>query len=230
MDYLNALACGSCGYNINLMSARFQSWLLRNTSSLQYLVNERLAKRSGVIGRMARALEMGERQYSQHTLLRAFKVANWLWVYTYQWMGMMRPIASRFMGSQNGPLNYSGIGVYIFCTAMVFSRFRFIRSRDVLWFNQQDNPEFWYARYNMMFPPNFLHNRLSAHYIEINHIFSIEMMKKYQGARREILAEREQHSEEVRRTKYASNPNYVYEPFGSDDVGSIKQLKENGTF
>ena len=142
----------------------------------------------------------------------------------------MRPIGSRFIGSQNGPLNYSGIAVYCFCTLMVLNRFRFIRSRDILHFNQQDNPEFWFARYNMMFPPNFLHNRLSAHYIEINHIFSIEMMKKYQGARREILAEREKHSEEERRTKYASNANYVYEPFGSQDASAIRLMKEEGTF
>lgn len=212
------------------MSQRFQSWLLRNTSSLQYLVNERLAKRSGLIGRMARAVEMGERQMSQHALLRGFRVVNYFWVAIYQQMGMMRPIASRFIGSQNGPLNYSGLFVYFFCTLMVFNRFRFIRSRDVLWFNAQDNPEFWYSRYNMMFPPNFLHNRLSAHYIEINHIFSIEMMKKYQGARREILAERETHSDEVRRTKFATNPNYVYEPFGSPDDDKIKRMKDEGTF
>jgi hypothetical protein len=47
----------------------------------------------------------------------------------------MRPIFSRFIGVQNGPLNYSGLFVYLFCSMMVFSRFRFIRARDVLFFN-----------------------------------------------------------------------------------------------
>ena len=211
------------------MSTRFQSWLLRNTGGLQYLVNERLAKRSGAIGRVFKALEMGERQYGQHTLLRAFRVVNYFWVQIYQQMGMMRPVFSRFMGVQNGPLNYSGIFVYLFCSMMVFSRFRFIRARDVLYFNAQDNPEFWYARYNMMFPPNFLHNRLSAHYIEINHIFAVEMMKKYQGARREILADRERCSEEERRTRYCTNPNYVCEPMGPDS-DKIRRGKDDGTF
>jgi hypothetical protein len=65
------------------MSARFQSWLLKNTGGLQYLVNERLAKRSGLIGRIARAIEMGPRQYSPHTLLRSFRVANYFWVMIY---------------------------------------------------------------------------------------------------------------------------------------------------
>ena len=80
-----------------------------------------------------------------------------------------------------------------------------------------------------MFPPSFLHNRLSAHYIEINHIFSIEMMKKYQQARVEILAEREKHTDQEKRTKYITNPNYVYEPLGPDD-DKIKRLKDDRLF
>merc|ERR1712060_563148 len=96
-----------------------------------------------------------------------------------------------FIGHQNAPLNYSGMFVWFVATNMIFSRFRFVRSREVMNFNAQDQPEFWYARYGMMFPPSFLHNRLSAHFIEINHIFAIEQMKNYIGARKEILDERE---------------------------------------
>jgi hypothetical protein len=47
---------------------------------LQYINNERLAKRSGLIGKIARNLEMGERQYSQHAFGRAFRVVNFYWV------------------------------------------------------------------------------------------------------------------------------------------------------
>ena len=82
----------------------------------------------------------------------------------------------------------------------------------------------------MMFPPNFLHNRLSAHYIEINHIFGIEMMKKYQIARQQILAERDACSDMERRTRYATNPNYIYEPFGSRDDDRIQRLKDEKQF
>jgi hypothetical protein len=82
--------------------------------------------------------------------------------------------------------------------------------------NAQDGVEFWYDRYNMMFPPSFLHNRLSAHYIEINAIFFYEMLRKYIPARQAILAARDLASEEERRTKYTSNPNYVYEAFKND--------------
>ena len=81
----------------------------------------------------------------------------------------------------------------------------------------------------MMFPPSFLHNRLSAHYIEINHIFAIEMMKKYQVVRRELLEEREKLGDKERRTRYITNSNYIYEPLGPDD-DKIKRLKDDGLF
>jgi hypothetical protein len=55
------------------------------------------------------------------------------------------------------------------------------------------------------------------------------MMKRYQVARKEILAERERHSDEVKRTKYITNPNYVFEPLGEDD-DKIKRLKADGLF
>ena len=79
----------------------------------------------------------------------------------------------------------------------------------------------------MMFPPNFLHNRLSAHYIEINHIFYVEMMKKYTPIRKEICDGREQCTPEERATRYALNKNYVYEPLGPDAVG-IQRIKDLG--
>ena len=45
------------------MTERFQTWMLGKTSGLQYLINERLAKRSGPIGTLFKNLEMGKRQY-----------------------------------------------------------------------------------------------------------------------------------------------------------------------
>jgi len=142
----------------------------------------------------------------------------------------MRPVLSRILlGVSNGPLNYSGLYLWFFFTVCIIGKFRFNRSRDLLFFNAQDQPEFWYARYNMMFPPSFLHNRISAHYIEINHIFAIEMLKRYQLARRELLGEREKHSDFEKRTKYITNSNYVYEALGADD-DKIKRMKDDGEF
>ena len=146
---------------------------------MQYLVNERFSKRPGLIGRIFKGLEMGERNYGQHAIHRVYRVANYYWIMIYHTFSIIRPVFSRFNGVQQGPLNYSGLFLYFLATFLVIGRVRFIRIRDNLTFNAQDNPEFWYSRYNMMFPPSFLHNRVSAHYIEINHIFSTEMLRKY---------------------------------------------------
>jgi len=126
-------------------------------------------------------------------------------------------------------LNYSGLYVYIWATCMIFARCRFNKSRDQYMFNAQDGAEFWFDRYNMMFPPSFLHNRISAHYIEINNIFFCEMMKKYIVARKELLAERDLCSVEEHRSKYVTNPSYIYEAFANDTT-AIKRLRQDGTF
>lgn len=119
--------------------------------------------------------------------------------------------------------------MYFWFFFFVAARFRFARPRDTFYMNQQDNPEFWYSRYAMMFPPSFLHNRVSAHYIEINQIFATEMLKRYQTVRKEVLDEREKCSDFEKRTKYATNPNYVYEPLGADPP-EISALKAQNIF
>ena len=78
-----------------------------------------------------------------------------------------------------------------------------------------------------MFPPSFLHSRLSAHYIEINHIFFIEMMKKYIPVRKEIMDEREACTPEDRLTRFCSNSSYIYEPMGADD-DKVRRVKDLG--
>jgi hypothetical protein len=45
-----------------------------------------------------------------------------------------------------------------------------------------------------------------------------------------VLAERETHSEEERRTKYVTNPNYVYEPFSCRDDDKITRMKAEKMF
>ena len=107
------------------MSQRVQSFLLRNTLGLQHLINNKLAVRSGIIGRIFKGLEMGKREYSAHTFHRAFRMVNFFWMGIFRTYANMRPIGSRFFGLANGPLNYSGLFVYIWATAMIFSRCRF---------------------------------------------------------------------------------------------------------
>ena len=78
------------------MSERVQDFLLKNTKGLQYLVNERLAKRPGLIGRIFKNLEIGKREYSVHSFYRVWKVINYVMVQSFHALAVMRPIGSRF--------------------------------------------------------------------------------------------------------------------------------------
>ena len=134
---------------------------------------------------------MGKREYSAHSLHRVTRLANYFFICIMRSHAYARPVLSRFLGNANGPLNFTGLFTGLLATAFLCGRTGFRGERDLRHFNAQDKPKFWFKRYDMLFPPSFLNNRRSAHYIEINNIFFCEMMKKYIVARREILAERD---------------------------------------
>ena len=151
-------------------------------------------------------------------------------MHSLQQMSHARNVGSRlFTGVQNGPLNYSGLFIYLYVSFQIVSRIGFERPRDAIHMNHSDKAEFWFARYRMMFPPSFLNNRTSAHYLEITHIYTVEMFKRYQQARKEILEERERCSDQEKRTRYALNPNYIYEPLGPDSE-KMAFAKNSGIF
>ena len=202
--------------------------MLRNTKGLQYLVNERLAKRPGLIGRTFKALEIGKREYGQHAFYNFFRVINWYFVRGLQYLASKRPVATRLFGLGHGPINYPAIILYAWFTMFVISRTQIDGVRDIRRFNAQDNPNYFKSKYEIAIPSNFLHHRLSAHYIEISNIYFVEMLKRYIPVRLEILAERDTQSQETQLTKYASNPNYIYESFVDTPV--IAGLRANGDF
>lgn len=197
------------------MSESVQKWLL-NQKWLTTLVNDKLAARKGLVGKIFSWLQIGPRQMGAHTIPKIMKFYNIYFMMSYHWISAFRPVFSRYIGSAHGPLNYTGIMLWFMLTGSIIARFKFNRSRDILQFNSEDGPEFWYKTLGMMFPPNFLNNKISAHYIEINNIYTFEMFKRYRVARREILEERAQLSDKEKRTRYITNPNYVYEPLGED--------------
>ena len=45
-----------------------------------------------------------------------------------------------------------------------------------------------------------------------------------------MLAERDTHSDEYKRTAMITNGNYVYEPFGSKDSDKIQRMKDQKLF
>ena len=68
--------------------------------------------------------------------------------------------------------------------------------------------------YKMVVPLNYSNFVQSAHYLEINKIYSQAMMQKLLAVEEQVKQEFYKASEKERRTKYCSNPNYVYESFG----------------
>ena len=118
------------------MTERVQAFLLRNTTSLQYLINEKLAKRPGIIGTVFKKLEIGQRQYGQHAHGRIIRMGNWWWMVYSQQLAHTRQIISRiWLGSQNGPLNFSGLFLFCWCTWMICSRLNMDRHRDTIAMN-----------------------------------------------------------------------------------------------
>ena len=197
------------------MSKSIQGWILRQKGFVNF-INHNLAERKGVIGGIFKRLRIGEREMGRHTLPALLKYFNHYLVFTYGIFGAIRPVFSRFIGVAHGPLNYTGLMMWFLMTGAILNRLRFHRSRDVLQFNYEDGAEYWFKALNMLFPPSYLNNKLSAHYIEINQIYTTEMLKKYRKARQEILEERDSVSDKEKRTRYITNPNYVYEPLGRD--------------
>ena len=197
------------------MSESVQGWILRQKGFVNY-VNNNLAQRKGVIGKLFSTLKVGERQLGRHTIPKVLKWMNFYLVHTYGALGTMRPIFSRFFGVTHGPLNYTGLFFWFIATGCIMSRLKFTNGRDIMQFNQEDGAEFWYKSLNILFPANYLNNKVSAHYIEINQIYSYEMFKRYRKARRELLEERDTCSDKEKRTRYITNSHYVYEPLGQD--------------
>ena len=72
------------------MTERIQAFLLRNTSGLQYLINERLGARGGPMGTLFKPFAIGKRQFGQHSLGRQMKLMNYYWLMIYQTIGMQR--------------------------------------------------------------------------------------------------------------------------------------------
>ena len=169
------------------MTEVVQKWILTNCTGLKTLVNDKLAKRGGAIGGLFKRLEIGERQMGKHYIPRYGRLVNSFIMMGYQMAGASRPIFSRFVGTHYGPLNYTGIAAWAFMTGCIITRFKIDRTRDIFAFNAQDRPDYWFKKLNFMFPPQMMSNITSAHYIEINHIFTVEMFKKYRVARQQII-------------------------------------------
>ena len=197
------------------MTEFIQRFLLRNTGWLQNVVNNKLAKRSGAVGKFFRWMEIGPRSNGSHVLPKWFRFWN-TYMLNFGWrFNWARPHLTKLMTKEREMFMaaYSGLFIvwaWLYRKNKVRPLFRY---QDYN-LHDYDNPARFTKKYQMYVPFNVANYKTSAHYLEINKIVFQELWKKFEPIKQDIELEFQRSSEKTKRTKYATNPNYVYEPFG----------------
>ena len=197
------------------MSKKIQKFLLENTKPLQKLVNEKLAN-GPVFPKFFKWMEIGKRQNSSHSLEKYFKVFNSLTMQIAYRFNYGRPHLQKQLFSREREfmlIGYAAMLTLIFVYTKK-NKLRLLYSVNDPYLNEIDNSNYLSKLYGVIVPTHVTKYKVSAHYLEINKIFSSEMMKKFIEYENEVKEEFDSSSEKVKRTKYISNPNYVYKPFG----------------
>jgi hypothetical protein len=161
------------------MSEVLQKFILKNTKGLQYIVNEKLAKRKGKMGSFFNWMQIGPRHMGEHVIPRWFRVWNsYMLDYGFR-MNWVRPHLTKFFTRERE--------IFIIGYAMVFivwawwtrkNRIRPLYRYSDYHLYHYDNPTRLSHKYKTYIPFNTMNFRQSAHYLEINKIFHAEMMKK----------------------------------------------------
>ena len=198
------------------MTEAVQRFLLKNTGFLQNLVNNKLAKRPGGLGRVFTWLEIGPRNYGQHIIPKYFRLFNAYFTAYGIRMNWCRPHITKTLMTREREVYLVGYGgvCIIWAWWARKNRIRPLYRQNDAHLNEYDNPSRFSTQFNMMVPSYYASQKVSAHYLEINKIFSREMSKKFLEYQAEVELEFKDASERTRRTKYLGNPNYVYEKFG----------------
>jgi len=203
------------------MTESIQRFLLNNTKWLQNVVNNKLAKRNGGIGKFFTWMEIGPRNNGAHVIPRWFRFWN-TYMLNLGWrFNWARPHLTKLATKEREIFMAAYSGVFI-AWAWMYRKNKIrplFRYQD---YNLQDydNPAQFSKKYKMYVPFNVSNYKISAHYLEINKIVFEELWKKFQPIKEEIEKEFNRSSEMVKRTKYATNANYVYEPFGWEKSNS----------
>jgi len=183
---------------------------LRVLTPLAYVINEKLAKRSGLLGRIGKFWMIGPREYGSHPLNKLFIFLNRRYIFaaavalhrysvvktlTHGGYHMLRPFKHV---SFLGPL------------AVFWGFFTWVYTTSTVRGYEPDRLTYLSKRIGKAgLPLNSMNQRTSAHYIEINYIFQAEMMKKYHRVRQRIMEERNKANDQTRRTRFAV-PTYKY--------------------
>jgi len=184
---------------------------LRLLTPFAYIVNEKIAKRSGVLGKIGKFFMIGPREFGAHPINKAFIFLNrkiqissavLLHRYsiikslTHNGFHMIRPFKHLTI---LGPI------------AVFAGLFRFVYAGSTNRGYEPDRLTYLSRRIGgrMGLPLSTLNQRTSAHFIEINHIYGSEMVKRYHRVHQKIIDERNRLTEDARKTKYA-HPSYQY--------------------
>ena len=197
------------------MTEVIQRFLLNNTKWLQHVVNNKLAKRKGGMGKFFSWMEIGPRAHGKHVLPRWFRFWN-TYMLNLGWrFNWARPHLTKLATKEREIFMAAYSGIFI-AWAWMYRKNKIRPLHRYTDYNLQDydNPAQFSKKYKMYVPFNVSNYKISAHYIEINKIVFEELWKKFQPIKDEIEKEFTRSTEKVKRTKYATNPNYVYEAFG----------------
>lgn len=197
------------------MTEQIQKFLLKNGKALKYLVNEKLAKGS-FMPNFFKWMEIGPRNSGKHVVPRLFRFFNNITFLYGQRFNWGRPHLTKSLLSREREIYMVGYA-FIFVLIAFINRKNLLRplnSNTESFLYHYDNPNHLTKRFGVYVPHHYTQEKVSAHYLEINKIFSREMLKKYKIFEKEVTDEFNASSEKTKRTKYLENPNYVYEPFG----------------
>lgn len=206
------------------MSSWMQFYIQRASAPLKNVVNERLAKRGGPIGRMFTFFQMGERQWGGHV------IEKFLRSYMLRWYNGVQMVTT---GGSN-PLRdinmENGKGFSVLNEAPFFLRAAFLLF--FLWADPYHHPEnaddvlsTHEETYDYFFPNNVLNERISAHYWEINRIYHVEMTKKYIKERQKIASDRSKCSDYEKKMRYAQ-PKYQYQKIKNEHESSLIEVHD----
>ena len=156
-----------------------QKFLLRNTRPLQYLINEKLAKRKGAIGNFAQWMEIGIRTHGEHTIPKLFRYLNSLFLNFGFRFNHGRPHITKWFTKERE--------IYITGYAFLFifwawfarkNRVRPLYRYEDYHLHDYDRPARLTSKFGIYIPFNVMNFKQSAHYLEINRIFREEMARK----------------------------------------------------
>jgi len=188
-----------------------KAWL-RVLSPLAYLINEKLAKRSGLFGRIGKFWMIGPREFGAHPINKIFTFMNRRYHYGVAFTAhRYSTIKGLTMNGFHNMRPFQHLNIVGYLTVLIgFIRVVYMSplGRGEL---EPDSLSYLTKRAGgrIGLPLNSMNQRQSAHFIEINQIYQAEMVKRYCRAKARILEERNKLTDKEKKMKYAV-PSYKY--------------------